>query len=144
MQLTLIDSQSPEGRPVDVEFRHEDPELPAPAQAENQPLVATMPLDLLSDETKSQARAHLNLSSGELQLIHDGTTCQVGESRTADEIRLTLYTKLVKSWQEGQDTDELPPSAQSLIERLEGEIERLGTQGFNEQAPGISSDSPPV
>lgn len=140
MQLSLIETNSPDGRPVDVEFRHEDPELPAYTEADNQPLVATLPLDLLSEQAKSQARAHLNLSSGELQLIHEGQTHLVGESRTADEIRLTLYTKLVKNWQES--ADELPPSALSLIEHFQTEIERLSNQAPQEQAPGQSE--PPI
>lgn len=135
MQLTLAEATE---HPVQIEFRHDPPLLPAPEQAENPPLLAQLPVDLITEPEKQPRQIQVNLHSGELHLLGGGGSGLISDSRSADELRLTLYTKLVKSWEAtGQ---QLPPSAATLLERLQGEIERLSRLAPPEQAPGISVD----
>ena len=138
MQLTLLDTDGP--RHVELEFRHDPPELPAPVEADSQPLLAGMSIDLLSPDQKKQMQVQVNLLSGELHLIGQGQSFLVAESRTADELRLTLYSLLVKSWREDWEPESLLPAACSLLLQLESEISRISGLDPLEQAPGISSD----
>lgn len=137
MQLTLIESKEP----VEIEFRHQHDELPGPEQAANPPLLAAQSVDVqIPGQPKAEMKVQVNLGSGELHLIGQGGSWMIDESRTADELRLTLYSKVIRSWREDFPADALIPEAETLLVRLESEKERLGSQDMQEQAPGMSTN----
>lgn len=132
MQITL--EAANQHRTVDLALRHDPPRLPRPQAASKGELKAAMSLDLLNADTKHPVEVEVDLQTGELQL-HDGPqSWGILTSRSADELRLTLYSRLNKAW---ETEAPLPAAAAELQSRLALEIQRLSVLEPFEQAPGL-------
>lgn len=137
MQLTLCPSGTDQGehRSVDLELRHEPLPLPDLAQAAAGEAHALLPIDVLGEDKKQAMQIDVALDTGELELRDVNETWSVAESRTADELRLTLYSRLLKAWEAQTPASD---AEQALLARLQAEVERLASREPSEQAPGIS------
>lgn len=137
MQLTLCPSGTDPGenRSVDLELRHDPLPLPDLAQAAEGEAHALLPIDVLGEDKKQPMQIDVALDTGGLALRDANAIWPVAESRTADELRLTLYSRLLKAWE-----DQTPASdaEQALVTRLQAEVARLASLEPSEQAPGIS------